>query len=129
KSGGGDTVVTPPPAPTPTFQCTESLVMVDTVALKCGAPLSGNVWEIEVVIGSPTTSTDIGGFAFDLLFDPAILEYVPDSARAGAMLYQGSDTPLLSALIMNGEPGRLVVGIYRTGGAAGVRGVSGYDHI
>ena len=103
--------------------------MVDTVALKCSVQRTADVWEIEVVIGSPTTSTDIGGFAFDLLFDPEILEYVPDSARAGAMLYQGSDTPLLSALIMNGEPGRLVVGIYRTGGAAGVRGVSGYDHI
>jgi len=127
KSGGGDTVVTPPPPPTPTFQCTDSSVMVDKVALKCGVHRTVDVWEIDVVIGSPTTSTDIGGFAFDLLFDPAILQFVPDSAGAGPMLYQDGDTPLLSARIS--DPGRLVVGIYRTGGAAGVQGIPGYDHI
>ncbi len=123
--GGGGGVVTPPPPPTPTFRCTDSSVIVDTVALKCGVHRTADVWEIDVVIGSPTTSTDIGGFAFDLLFDPAILEYVPDSARAGAMLFQDGDTPLLSAQIMNGDPGRLVVGISRTGGAAGVQGMPG----
>ncbi|HYS05303.1 MAG TPA: hypothetical protein VEW47_08930 [Candidatus Dormibacteraeota bacterium] len=125
--GGGGGVVTPPPPPTPTFRCTDSLVMVNKVALKCGAPLPGNVWQIDVVIGTPTTSTDIGGFAFDLLFDPTILEYVPDSARAGAMLYQDADTPLLIARIS--DPGRLVVGINRTSGAAGVQGIPGYDLI
>jgi len=127
---GGNTVVTPPPPPTPTFRCTDSPVMVDKVALKCGIKRADDVWEIDVVIGSPTTSTDIGGFAFDLLFDPAILKYVPDSARAGPMLYQDGDTPLMSAQVMSGDPGRLVVGIYRTGGAAGVQGLAGvYDQI
>jgi len=124
---GGNTVVTPPPPPTPTFRCTDSPVMVDKVALKCGVKVADDVWQIDVVIGSPTTSTDIGGFAFDLLFDPAILKYVPDSARAGAMLYQDGDTPLMSVRIMSGDPGRLVVGIYRTSGAAGVQGQSGVN--
>jgi hypothetical protein len=123
KSGDGGGVVTPPPPPTPTFRCTDSLVIVDKVALKCGAQLAADVWQIDVVIGSPTTSTDIGGFAFDLLFDPAILEYVSDSARAGAMLFQDGDTPLLIARIS--DPGRLVVGINRTSGAAGVQGLPG----
>jgi len=41
------------------------------------------------------------------------------------MLFQDGDTPLLSSQIMNGDPGRLVVGIYRTGGAAGVQGLPG----
>jgi len=37
--------------------------LFDKVALKCGAQLAADVWQIDVVIGSPTTSTDIGGFA------------------------------------------------------------------
>jgi hypothetical protein len=129
KGGDGGSGVTPPPPLTPTFRCSDSPVMLNQVALKCGVKLADDVWQIDVVIGSPTTSTDIDGFAFNLLFDPAILEYVPGSARAGPMLYQNINTPLIAAQIMSGDPGRLVVGISRTGGAAGVGGLPGYDQV
>jgi len=129
KGSDGGSVVTPPPPPLPVFQCGDSPAMVDHVALKCGARLGANVWQIDVVIGSPTTSTDIDGFAFDLLFDPSMLAYVPDSARAGSMLSQDGNLPLLSVQIPPGDPGRLVVGVYRSGEVAGVQGLPGYDQI
>jgi len=122
---GGGSVVTPPP-PTPTYRCADSTVATDVVAMNCLTQITQDVWQLEVRIGGPTTSTDIGGFAFDVLFDPTQLQYVADSARAGPMLFQASaDPPLLTAVVLPGDPGRLVVGISRTGGVPGVQGLSG----
>jgi hypothetical protein len=125
-SSGGTT--TPPPV-VPMFLCRDSQVAVDQVALKCATRLNPDVWQIAVVIGSPTTSTDIDGFAFDLLLDANEVQYVPDSALIGPMLTQGGNTPLLSATLKPGNPNRLVVGIARTGGAPGVQGIAGFDQI
>jgi len=126
---GGGSVVTPPPPLTPTFRCTDSPVMVDKVALKCGLQRADDVWEIDVVIGSPTTATNIDGFAFDVLFDPTHLAYVAGSASAGTLFLQGGPVPLVIAQTQPGEPGRLVVGIHPTGTEGGVRAVSGFDQI
>jgi len=129
KGGDGGGTVVPPP-PTPTFKCSGSPAAVDQVVLRCGVQLSPNVWQIDVVIGVPTESIDIDGFAFDVVFDPTILAYVPGSARSGNMLFQPpSGTPLISAQTAPGDPGRLVVGIHRTGTSGGVQGVPGYELI
>jgi hypothetical protein len=125
-SGGGTAA---PPPPLPTFQCHDSAVTVDQVALKCAVNLSQDVWQIAVVIGSPTTSMDIDAFAFDLLLDPTAVQYVPNSALAGNMLAQGGNTPLLGAALVAGDPNRLRVGIARTGGAPGVQGTTQFNEI
>jgi hypothetical protein len=125
----GSTVVTPPPPVLPTFQCSDSPVMADEVALKCGPPLSGGVREIDVMIGVPTQSTDIEGFAIDLLFDPALLQYVAGSARPGDMLSLDGNSLLLDTQVVGGTPSRLVLGISRTGGVPGVTGTAGYGQI
>lgn len=128
KGGDGGGSVTPPP-PIPTFQCSGSPPAENQVVLECGVKVKPDVWQIDVIIG-PSTSTDIGGFAFDVLFDPAVLAYVPGSAQSGSMLFQDGEKPLLSAQTAAGDPGRLVVGIYRTGGVGGVGVVPGtYDRI
>ena len=126
-TGGGTT--TPPPPPLPSFKCRDSQVAANQVALKCAGKLAPDVWQIAVVIGSPTTSTDIDGFTFDLLLDANEVLYVPESALAGLMLAQGGNTPLLAAKLIPGNPNRLSVGISRTGGVPGVQGIQGFDQI
>jgi hypothetical protein len=129
RDGGG--ITPPPPPPVPTVQCSDSPPAVDQVVLRCGARVSPAVWEIDVVVGYDTTSTDINGFAFQILIDPTVLAYIPGSAKSGSMLFQGGvSSPLLTAEIKPGDPGRLVVGIYRTEGASGVQGKAPpYDRI
>jgi len=126
--GGGGPVV-PPPPPTLTFKCSDSPQQPDQVVLRCGVRLTEDVWQIDVMIGAHPTS-DIGGFAFDVLIDPMIMKYVPGSAVSGSMLFQDGEVPLLSVDTAPGDPGRLVVGIYRTGGAPGIAVVPGtFDRI
>ena len=127
--GGGGAVVTPP---VPTFQCSDAPppVPADQVVLRCGAQIARDVWRIDVVIGVPTTSTDIGGFNFDVVADDAtLLAFVAGSGQQGELLGQGGATVLLAAATVPGEPGHLVVGIHRTGGGPGVQGIAGYDRI
>lgn len=130
-SGGGrgdGGVITPPPGPIPVFQCSDSLAAPDTVVLQCGERISASTWRINVVIGVPTTSTDINGFDFDVVFDPLLLAYVPGSAQPGVLLSQGGGTVLFAAATSPGNPGRLVVGIHKAG-ATGVQGTQYLDVI
>jgi len=130
-SGGGrgdGGVITPPPGPIPVFQCSDSLAAPDTVVLRCGERISASTWRINVVIGVPTTSTDINGFDFDVVFDPLLLAYVPGSAQPGVLLSQGGGTVLFAAATSPGNPGRLVVGIHKAG-ATGVQGTQYLDVI
>jgi hypothetical protein len=106
----------------PAFTCSESAVGVDTVALVCATKISKDIWQLDVVIGGPTTSTDISGFNFDVVFDSSDLSYVPGSAVLGTLLSQGGDDPLLSADPASNDPGRLIVGIHRTNQPQGVGG-------
>jgi len=119
----------PNPVPMPTFKCSDSPPQPDQIVMRCGIRLKPDTWQIDVVIGSHAAS-DIGGFAFDLLIDPTILKYVPGSAQSGSILFQGGFTPLLVANTVFGDPGRLVVGISRAGGAPGVAVVPGtFDRV
>ena len=124
-SGSG---VTPPPL-LPTFKCADSPVMIDQVAMTCDLRISDDIWQIGVVIGSPTTATNIDGFAFDVLFDATRMTYVDGSALAGSLFFHGGPTPLVSAQTKPGEPGRLIVGVHSTGGGGGVQGVAPYNGI
>ena len=111
-------------ASTPAFECSDSPVAPDIVASICGTKISKDVWRLMVVLGGPTTSADISGLTFDVVFDPADLSYVAGSAEQGTLLNQDGDDPLLVASLANNDPGRLVVGIHRTNQPAGVGGVA-----
>src|SRR2546428_758556 len=117
KGGGG--LVSPPPGPVATFQCDDSAAATDQVVLRCGAQVAADVWRIDVVIGVPTTSTDINGFVFDVVYDPLLLAYVPGSARAGTLLISDGGTQLFAAALEPGHPGDLAVGINRPWAARG----------
>jgi hypothetical protein len=130
ESNSGGTVTPPSPVPG-ALACSSSLPQINDVTMHCRTHFAADdSWQIDVVIGYPTTSTDIGGFAFDILIDPTVLTYVPGSAGSGEMLFQDGLSPLFLADIKAGDPGRLVVGIYRPSGAPGVQGKGPpYDRI
>jgi len=129
KGGSSTGVVNPPPGPVATFKCSDSPTAPNQVALVCGTLVSPNVWMIDVAVGVPTTSTDIGGFDFDVVFDPSNLAYVSGSAQLGDLFTQNNGDYLVAAATAPGDPGRLVVGISPINGTAGVAGIAGYDHI
>ena len=125
--GGGGGSVAPPPGPIASFRCVDSAPAVDHVALRCGLQVAPDEWQIDVVVGVPTTSKDINGFDFYLVFDPLHLAFVPGSEERGNLL--GESVLLAAATATNpDDPGRLIVGINRTGGT-GVQGLIGKERI
>jgi hypothetical protein len=128
--GGGSGPVDSPPGPVGSFQCLDSAPEVDHVALRCGAQVAPDEWWIDVVVGVPTSSKDIHGFDFYLVFDPLHLAFVPGSEEKGNLLDQDGETVLLAAATATNpdDPGRLIVGISRAGGT-GVQGLPGNERI
>ncbi len=118
--GGGDSG--------PSFNCSDSPVGVNTVALVCGTKVSGNTWSLKVVIEG-TTSADISGFNFDIVFPVADLSYVSGSAELGTYFSQGGSVALFAADLASNDPGRLVVGIQLPDQAVPVQGGPGQNLI
>jgi hypothetical protein len=106
----------------PSFRCQDSAVAADAAALRCGQIRSTGVRVLRLVLGGPTSSSDIMGFNLDVVFDSTVLEYVAGSASGGTLLNQDGDDPLLAAALSGSDPGRLIVGIHRTNQPAGVQG-------
>lgn len=123
--GGGGDDDTPPL----TLHCADSPMVTDTVGLGCGSTIGGDTVMIEVGIGTPTTSTDIMGFNFDIQFEPSVFSYVSGSAVAGSMLTRDGTSVLLAADVSPSDPGRLIVGIHRTGVPVGLQGLDGHGVI
>jgi hypothetical protein len=78
--------------------------------------------ELEIVIGGPTTSTDIVQVAFDLVFDGDVLRFVPPAIE-GPFLSEGGSTTLLAGVSPT-DPGRLIVAASLIGGGSGVQGAA-----
>ncbi len=97
------------------------------VALRCGPRISIDIFEIDVVIGYPTTSTDIYGLDFVVSFNPALVRYVPGSAQNGLFLNLDGEVQFLAATTKPGNLGELEVGVSRTGGVGGVAPTAGHD--
>jgi hypothetical protein len=80
--------------------------------------VSGDTAVLEVVLGGPTTSSDVYAFAFDLvLSNPAIAAYVAGSAAAGTALVPTGGQSITVQAVQTGN--RVVVGITKVGGGAG----------
>ena len=117
-----------PPIPVPLFVCTDSAPSADRVVLRCAGEVAPDIWRIDVVVGVPTTSADINGFSFYVTFDPSQLAFVAGSAMEGNLLNRDGEIVLFAASLDPGDPGRLIVGLNRTGGT-GIRGVDDNDRI
>jgi hypothetical protein len=104
-SGGG-------PVP-PALACTDSgTVGVNTVTMNCGALLNATTERVDIVIGGPTSgTTTLGGLNFDVTYDPAKLEFVPEAVPASPLFPDA----LVLAVLANGQQGRIVAAIQQVG--------------
>jgi hypothetical protein len=112
--GGSD-----PVAPAATAQFTPS----GTAAAPNGVRLvlassNADTATLNVMVGGPTTSSDLYSFAFDIVLgDPTVATYVTGSARIGdALQATGSQT---RSLLVSQSAGRIVVGVSKLGGGPG----------
>jgi hypothetical protein len=91
------------------------------VNMLCGGRADRFTQRIRIVIGGATSSTDIQGFNFDLVYDSAEILYA-GGAEQGDLLNRDGDDPLLAVSLDNGVQGRLIVAIHRTNQPQGVQG-------
>lgn len=81
---------------------------------------TGDLVEVEVSIGGPTSSTDLYSFAFDLVLgDPGVAEYVGGSASVGTALTTESGQSLQVLATQLGP--RITIGVTKLGGGTGNR--------
>ena len=118
-SGSADS---PPglPGPSLTLHCTtDPAPLPDRVGLECPAS-SEAVLPVRVAIGGPSTSADIYGIKFDLLFDSAFLHYDGHSLT-GSFLGKEGGSVLALASVEDDDPDRLVVAVSLQGAVSGVQ--------
>ncbi len=109
--GGGDGAA-------PALRCSGTIATAqDLVRFDCPAT-SGSPMAVRVLIG-PTTSMDVYGIKFDVVFDPAVLAF-DGPAIEGNFLNQDGNPTVVEAGVQPSEPGRLVVSVSRLGLAGGV---------
>ncbi len=94
----------------------------DLVRFDCPAS-SGSPMAVRVVIG-PTTSIDIYTVKFDVVFNPAVVNFDPPAIEGNFLDQDGKGTAF-AAGTQPGDPGRLVVSVTRLGPVAGVGVASG----
>lgn len=111
--GGGSDVTTPPAV----FYGSTTAMSPDGVRL-IGSGAGRSTVLVRVVLGGPTTSSDLYGFAFDLVLgDPTAAQYVPGSARFGDALE--TDGAQGRSVLASQVGDRVVIGISKTGGGSG----------
>ncbi len=111
------------------LRCESFAPAADEVALGCGGTVDSSTESIEVVLGGPTSVSDIEGFNFDVVFDSTKVRFVDGSAVVGPFLSQGDVTPLLAAEVASQDANRLVVGIHRGAANGGVGSTAPYDMV
>ncbi len=114
--GGGSGHVTP----VMHFTCGGAVAASpDQISLSCPAT-SGSPMLVTVIIGGATTSTDIYGIKFDLVFSPTVMTFQAPAIE-GTFLNQGGAATSIIAAPAPGDPGRVVVSITRTGAVSGTQ--------
>jgi hypothetical protein len=96
---------------------TDLTVGANQVGLECVA--SGGSVLVKVVIGGPSTATDIYAVKFDLVFDSVVVGYQGD-AGLGTFLTKGGGTARVLADVMSNDPDRLVAAVSLQGSVSGV---------
>ena len=115
--GGGDGGGVVPPPLTAAFLPSATPGAADLVRLRAAAS-AGDKVTLEVASGGPTTSTDLYGFAFDIVSsDATVAAFVDGTASFGdALTLSGGQTGRVEV----GRTGnRLVVGVSKLGGGSG----------
>ncbi len=122
--GGGGGSVLPPSR----FNCTGAVSPApDQISLGCPSSSASPI-PITVVIGGPTTSSDLYGIKFDLVFSPAVMAFLPPAIE-GTFLNKGGASTTLIAATQPGDPGRLIVSITREGPIGGVQATAAQEQV
>jgi hypothetical protein len=93
----------------------------DLVTLGCPAEATDAI-TISVHLGGPTTSSNVYGLKFDLVFDPAVVQFEPPAVEGNFLKRDGAAT-IMQASAAPGDPGRVIVAITRQGVANGLQAV------
>ncbi len=112
--GGGDTPTTPPPVAG--LQASGTAAAPDGVRM-VEAARSGSTLDVAVALGGPSTSSDIFGFAFDLVIgNTSMLTFSGDDPVVGTVL-DDSDPNCDTEVLAQQNPGddRVVVGVTKLG--------------
>jgi len=94
-------------------------VAANQVGFECPASSLGNLL-ITVVIGGPSTATDIYGVQFDLVFDSTVLAFQIESGLQPFLEKEGGTAQVLTS-IDGSDPDRLVAAISLLGNVGGVQ--------
>lgn len=111
---------------THTFACSDGGVALgQQVALRCGGAAAPTE-RVDVILGGPASgSLTLRGFSFDVVYDPAKVEFVPDASYASTLF----PNALIAVTLAGGAQGRVVVGIQQPNGLADVTVVAGQQHV
>jgi hypothetical protein len=115
--GGGDGDGGMMPAPIVAGFGTSGTASAPDLVRLTGSP-SGDTVVVRVVVGGPTTSSDLYSFAFDLVLgDTSVATYVAGSATFGtALTLSGGQTSSVQATL---QGNRVVIGVSKLGGGSG----------
>jgi len=89
------------------------------INLGCPAQATGSI-TVAVHLGGPTTSSDIFGLQFDLVFDPSVMQFEPPALEGNFLNRDGAAT-IIQVGAMQNDPGRLIVAIVRQGVPGGLQ--------
>jgi len=108
--GGDDT----PPPPGVYLDCFDSgPPAANTVVLRCGGAPSTTTSLVNVELGGPSSgTTSFRGFVFDIVYEPARVEFVPNASYTSPAM----PGALITVALAGGQQGRLVVALTRLGG-------------
>ena len=106
---GGDTGGPIPPA----LLCSDGgTAGANTVVMSCGGLIDATTERVDIVIGGPGAGTSsLRGLVFDVIYDPAKLEFVPAASLASPLFPDG----LVAVELANGQEGEIVVAILQVG--------------
>ncbi len=101
------------------FACTDSgNAAPDAVTMSCGAATAATTERVDVIIGGPALgSTTMRGMNFDVVYDPAKLEFVPAGSYSSPLF---SANALVAVGLAGGQQGRLIVSIQEPGTSSDV---------
>jgi hypothetical protein len=108
-SDGGSDGTTPP-----ALACSDGgPAAADGVTMNCAGPIDSTTEQVDVVMGGPAAgATTLRGLNFDVTYDPTKLEFVPAAAYTSPLF---SPDAQIAVLLLDDQPGHLVVGIQENG--------------
>jgi len=112
----------------PEIACTDGgAAAANAVALTCGGATNGTTEQVDVVLGGPAAgTTTLRGLNFDVMYDPAKLEYVPAVTDTSPLF---SPNALVAVTLFNGQPGRVVASIQEFGSVVAPVSVGTGQHV